>query len=66
MDYNKIRKTCRPIRIVLGLVLIVIGVITNNYWFYLGILPLAAGLANFCPLCILTKKCDLPQDSESK
>ncbi|WP_457750428.1 YgaP family membrane protein [Sulfurimonas sp.] len=66
MDYNKIRKTCRPIRIVLGLVLITIGFITGNYWFYLGVLPLAAGLANFCPLCIISKKCDLPQDSESK
>ncbi|ADN10169.1 YgaP family membrane protein [Sulfurimonas autotrophica] len=66
MDYNKIRKVCRPIRIVLGLVLIAIGFITKNYWFYLGILPLIAGLANFCPLCIITKKCDLPQDSESK
>ncbi len=66
MDYNKIRKTCRPIRIVLGLVLIGIGFLTGNYWFYLGILPLIAGLANFCPLCIISKKCDLPQDSESK
>jgi len=66
MDYNKIRKTCRPIRIVLGLVLIAIGFITGNYWFYLGILPLVAGLANFCPLCIISKKCDLPQNSESK
>ena len=66
MDYNKIRKTCRPIRIVLGVVLITIGIITNNYWFYLGVLPLVAGLMNFCPLCIISKKCDLPQDSESK
>jgi hypothetical protein len=66
MDYNKIRKICRPIRIVLGLVLITIGFITGNYWFYLGILPLVAGLANFCPLCIISKKCDLPQNSESK
>jgi hypothetical protein len=66
MDYNKIRKICRPIRIVLGLVLITIGFITGNYWFYLGILPLIAGIANFCPLCIISKKCDLPQNSESK
>ena len=66
MDYNKIRKTCRPIRIVLGLVLITIGFITGNYWFYLGVLPLIAGLTNFCPLCIISKKCDLPQNSESK
>jgi len=66
MDYSKIRKTCRPIRIVLGLALIITGYVTGIVWFYLGIIPLIAGLTNFCPLCIITKKCDLPQDSESK
>jgi hypothetical protein len=64
MDYNKIRKTCRVVRIVVGLALIAVGVITGNYWFYLGVLPLIAGIANFCPLCIFSKKCDLPQDTE--
>jgi len=59
MDVNKIRKICRPVRIVLGLVLIATGVITKNQWFYLGVIPLIAGLANFCPLCIITKKCDI-------
>ena len=59
MDVNKIRKICRPIRIVVGIVLIVTGVITGIVWFYLGIIPLIAGLTNFCPLCIITKKCDL-------
>jgi len=61
MDVNKIRKVCRPIRIVVGLTLIGIGVYTGNQWFYLGIIPLIAGLANFCPLCIITKKCDTPE-----
>ena len=64
MDVNKIRKVCRPIRIVAGLALIAIGAITSNYWFYLGVLPLIAGVANFCPLCKITKQCDLPQNSE--
>jgi membrane-associated protease RseP (regulator of RpoE activity) len=64
MDYNKIRKVCRPIRIVVGIALIATGVITSNPWFYLGVIPLIAGIANFCPLCIITKKCDLPQDGE--
>ncbi|SFV62745.1 hypothetical protein MNB_SV-10-184 [hydrothermal vent metagenome] len=59
MDVNKIRKICRPIRIVLGLALIGAGVVTGIKWFYLGIIPLVAGLANFCPLCIITKKCDI-------
>ncbi|WP_297482810.1 DUF2892 domain-containing protein [Sulfurimonas sp.] len=64
MDFNKIRKVCRVVRIVVGLALIVTGVITGINWFYLGVLPLIAGIANFCPLCIFSKKCDLPQDSE--
>jgi membrane-associated protease RseP (regulator of RpoE activity) len=66
MDFNKIRKVCRPIRIVLGLGLIATGVILANPWFYLGVVPLIAGIVNFCPLCIITKKCDLPQNTESK
>ena len=64
MDFNKIRKVCRVVRIVIGLALIATGVITGNKWFYLGVLPLIAGIANFCPLCIFSKKCDLPQETE--
>jgi hypothetical protein len=60
MNVNKIRKACRPIRIVLGLGLIGFGVYSGNAWYYLGVIPLIAGLANFCPLCIITKKCDIP------
>jgi hypothetical protein len=59
MDYNKIRKNCRVFRIVIGVALIATGVITGNAWFYLGVIPLIAGIANFCPLCIITKKCDI-------
>jgi hypothetical protein len=59
MDVNKIRKACRPIRIVVGLGLIGYGVYSGNSWFYLGVIPLIAGLSNFCPLCIITKKCDV-------
>ena len=59
MNVNKIRTVCRPIRIVLGLALIGAGVYTGINWFYLGVIPLIAGLSNFCPLCIITKKCDI-------
>ena len=55
----KIRKFCRVFRIILGIVLIITGKFTGNFWFYLGILPLVAGIANFCPLCIITKKCSI-------
>ncbi len=64
MDYNKIRKFCRVFRIFIGLALIITGVITGIYWFYLGVLPLIAGITNFCPLCMISKKCDLPNNSE--
>ena len=59
MNVNKIRAICRPIRIVVGLAAIVYAVYSGNQWFYLGVIPLIAGLANFCPLCIITKKCDI-------
>jgi len=65
MDVNKIRKFCRVFRIIIGLVLIAIGIIIGNAWFYLGVIPLLAGLVNFCPLCMITKKCDLPEPKES-
>ena len=59
MNVNKIRSFCRPFRIVIGLALIGYGVYSGNQWFYLGVIPLIAGLVNFCPLCIITKKCDI-------
>lgn len=59
MNYDKIRKNCRVIRIIVGVALIATGVITGNAWFYLGVIPLIAGIADFCPLCIITKKCSI-------
>lgn len=59
MNHDKIRKNCRVIRTVVGLALVVTGFITGNAWFYLGVLPLAAGIVNFCPLCIISKKCSV-------
>jgi len=61
MNVNKIRAFCRPFRIVLGLALIGYGVLSGNQWFYLGAIPLIAGLTNFCPLCIITKQCDITE-----
>ena len=60
--YDKIRNFCRSFRIILGLSVLVIGFLLgdgslNLGWWYLGFLPLVAGLANFCPLCLITKKC---------
>ena len=65
MDLNKVRSFCRVFRIILGLVLIAIGVFQlgaedGSLLWFLGVIPLIAGLVNFCPLCLITKKCDLP------
>lgn len=68
VNFNKIKVFCRKFRIVLGLGLVVAGIIlllsgaSYASWFFLGFIPLLAGVANFCPLCIITKKCDLPKN----
>ena len=55
--FDKIRRFCRPFRIILGLVLIAVGFFIDNPWFYLGIIPLIAGILDCCPTCIISKKC---------
>lgn len=55
--FDKFKLFCRKFRIAIGVVLIGLGIYTGIAWFYLGIIPLVAGLANFCPLCLITKKC---------
>jgi len=37
-------------RIILGLALIGYGIYSGNNWFYLGIVPLALGFTNWCPI----------------
>jgi len=59
MNVIKIRKFCRPFRIVLGTALIGYGAYSGNPWFYLGAIPLIAGIMNFCPLCKITGQCNI-------
>jgi len=59
MNYMKIRAFCSPFRTILGIALIAVGFFTSNPWFYLGVLPFVAGVTKFCPLCSITKKCDI-------
>ncbi len=73
MDINRLKKICRPIRIILGLSLIGYGLYSTSplfneaitswswSWFYLGAIPLMAGICNFCPACLISKQCDVPQ-----
>ncbi len=63
MNLNKVRSFCSVFRVILGISLIVAGIVLLDsweyaYWLFLGIIPLIAGLTKFCPLCIITKKCD--------
>ena len=58
MNVAKIRKFCRPFRIVLGIVLIIAAYLTGIKWLYLGVVPLIVGLLDICPLCTITKQCD--------
>jgi len=59
MNFDKIRRACKPIRIFLGLGLISFGIYSSNPLFFIGIIPLVAGILNFCPLCTITKKCSI-------
>jgi len=59
MDVKKVKTFCRTFRIALGAGLIGYGVYSGNAWFYLGVIPLVAGLVNFCPLCKITGQCEL-------
>ena len=59
MNVQKIRSICKPIRIIMGVTLIGYAIYSSNNWFYLGAIPLIAGLINFCPLCKITGQCEL-------
>ena len=59
IDAKKMRKFCRPFRIVLGLGLIAAGYYTGIKWFYLGIIPLIAGIIGICPACVITGQCTI-------
>ena len=55
--FDKIKKFCRFFRIILWIILILVWIFTWIIWFYLWIIPLIAWIFNFCPLCLITKKC---------
>ena len=46
-------RTDKVLRIVLGLVLIAWALMGGPLWAWIGVVPLATGLFNFCPLYML-------------
>lgn len=40
----------RLLRIILGLIVAIVGVVYNSWWGLVGLVPLATGLFQFCPL----------------
>lgn len=40
----------RLLRIILGLIIAIVGVVYDSWWGLIGIVPLATGLFQFCPL----------------
>lgn len=45
----------RVVRIVLGLIIIVYGVLNNSFLGLIGIIPLLTGVISFCPLYKILK-----------
>jgi len=52
----------RLIRIVLGLIIAIVGVIFDSWWGLIGIIPIATGLFKFCPLYLPFKISTTPKE----
>ncbi|MDD5359279.1 MAG: DUF2892 domain-containing protein [Sulfurovaceae bacterium] len=61
MDIVKVEKICRPLRIVVGIILLALGFYTRNDWFLLGLIPLIVGIAGWRPFCKFTGKCSFKE-----
>jgi len=47
---KNIGSTDKIIRIILGLALIIIGIITQSLWGLIGLIPIVTALIGWCPL----------------
>jgi len=52
---NNVGSVDRLIRIILGLLIAIAGVVFDSWWGLIGIIPLATGLFKFCPLYLPLK-----------
>jgi hypothetical protein len=57
--FDKFRRASRPYRIIFGMGLVTAAAATGTAWMYVGIAPLLFGLVDFCPMCVVTKKCSI-------
>ncbi len=48
--HSNVGKADRMIRIVLGLVILMVGVLFGSWWGLLGFVPLITGLGEWCPI----------------
>ncbi len=50
-----IGKTDRIIRIIAGVVILIIGLVTKSWWGLIGLIPLLTAVLKWCPLYIPLK-----------
>jgi len=48
-------KIDRIVRVILGIVIIAWGIVAQNYWGAIGLIPLATGAIGICPLYMIFK-----------
>jgi hypothetical protein len=49
MNHN-VGSVDRLLRIILGLLIAILGVVFDSWWGLIGLVPLATGLFSFCPV----------------
>lgn len=59
--------TERIIRVVLGLVIGILGIVFQSFWGLIGVIPLVSGLSGFCPLYGVfgISTCQVPNENAS-
>ncbi|MEZ5104597.1 MAG: DUF2892 domain-containing protein [Draconibacterium sp.] len=53
----------RLLRIILGLVIAILGVLLNSWWGLIAIIPIATGLFSFCPIWAIFKISTVKKES---
>ena len=57
-------KTDRVIRILLGVIIIIAGILCNTWWGAIGVIPFLTGLMKWCPLYSLLKLSTCKEEDE--